>query len=202
MVQQFKQYYRTNEAQKQINVERARIQKDNNERLSRIRELETSLGNLRKQLDDPAINDSKKQTLFKEFQTKQQEGVALDRERRELATDPQHELAEMTAIYVARGVTHEVAAVVATQLMAHDALGAHARDELGISETLTAKPLQAALASAASFVVGAALPLAVTVFVAPDSLLDPAIAALVRCLREASAAPVGSFTLRSVITGF
>lgn len=83
MQELFKQYYRTNEAQKQINVERARIQKENNERLSRIRELETSLGDLRKQLDDPAINDSKKQTLFKEFQTKQQEGVALDRERRE-----------------------------------------------------------------------------------------------------------------------
>lgn len=83
MQELFKQYYRTNEAQKQINVERARIQKENNERLARIRELEENLGNLRKQLEDPAINDSKKQTLFKDWQTKQQEGIALDRERRE-----------------------------------------------------------------------------------------------------------------------
>ena len=68
----FKQYSRTNEAQKQINVERARIQKDNNERLARIRDLEENLGNLRKQLEDPAINDSKKQTLFKDWQGQQQ----------------------------------------------------------------------------------------------------------------------------------
>ena len=83
MQELFKQYYRTNEAQKQINVERARIQKDNNERLARIRDLEENLGNLRKQLEDPAINDSKKQTLFKDWQGQQQEGIALDRERRE-----------------------------------------------------------------------------------------------------------------------
>lgn len=83
MQELFKQYYRTNEAQKQINVERARIQKDNNERLTRIRELEDTLGKLRKQLEDPALNDSKKQTLFKEWQAAQQEGIALDRERRE-----------------------------------------------------------------------------------------------------------------------
>jgi outer membrane protein len=83
MQELFKQYYRTNEAQKQINVERARIQKDNNERLTRIRELEDTLGKLRKQLEDPALNDSKKQTLYKEWQASQQEGVALDRERRE-----------------------------------------------------------------------------------------------------------------------
>jgi outer membrane protein len=83
MQELFKQYYRTNEAQKQINVERARIQKENNERLARIRELEESLGKLRKQLEDTSINDSKKQTLYKDWQTQQQEGVALDRERRE-----------------------------------------------------------------------------------------------------------------------
>ncbi len=83
MQELFKQYYRTNEAQKQINVERARIQKDNNERLARIRELEENLAKLRKQLEDPALNDSKKQTLFKEWQMQQQEGIALDRERRE-----------------------------------------------------------------------------------------------------------------------
>jgi outer membrane protein len=83
MQELFKDYYRTNEAQKQINVERARIQKDNNERLARIRELEENLGKLRKQIDDPSLNDSKKQTLFKDFQMQQQEGIALDRERRE-----------------------------------------------------------------------------------------------------------------------
>ena len=83
MQELFKQYYRTNEAQKQINVERARIQKDNSERMAKIREVETSLGKLSKQLEDPAINDSKKQTLFKEWQAQQQDGIALDRERRE-----------------------------------------------------------------------------------------------------------------------
>jgi outer membrane protein len=83
MQELFKQYYRTAEAQKQINVERARIQKDNNERLARIRELETNLGNLKKQIEDPSINDSKKQALFKDWQMQQQEGIALDRERRE-----------------------------------------------------------------------------------------------------------------------
>jgi Skp family chaperone for outer membrane proteins len=62
MQELFKQYHRTNEAQKQINVERARIQKDNNEHLARIRELETNLGNLKKQIEDPSINESKKQT--------------------------------------------------------------------------------------------------------------------------------------------
>ena len=83
MQELFKQYYRTNEAQKQINVERARIQKDNNERLARIRDLEENLANLRKQLEDPTAADSKKQSLFKEWQMQQQEGIALDRERRE-----------------------------------------------------------------------------------------------------------------------
>ncbi len=83
MQELFKQYYRTNEAQKQINVERARIQKDNNERLARIRELEDSISKLRKQIEDPSLADSKKQTIFKDLQTQNQEGNALDRERRE-----------------------------------------------------------------------------------------------------------------------
>ena len=83
MQELFKQYYRTNEAQKQINVERARIQKDNNERLARIRTLEEQLETLGKQLEDPTIADSKKQELFKDRQVKLQEGIALDRERRE-----------------------------------------------------------------------------------------------------------------------
>lgn len=79
----FKQYHRTNEAQKEINVERAKIQQNNNERLETIRTLEEELQGLRKQLDDPSISDKKKQDLFKNFQMKTQEGVALDRERRE-----------------------------------------------------------------------------------------------------------------------
>ena len=83
MQELFKQYFRTNEAQKQINVERARIQKDNNERMAKIRDIETALGKLSKQLEDPSINDSKKQALFKDWQAQQQEGIALDRERRE-----------------------------------------------------------------------------------------------------------------------
>ncbi|RYD21895.1 MAG: OmpH family outer membrane protein [Verrucomicrobiaceae bacterium] len=83
MQELFKQYYRTNEAQKQINVERARIQKDNNERLARIRELEDSIGKLKKQIEDPALADSKKQAVYKDLQTQNQEGNALDRERRE-----------------------------------------------------------------------------------------------------------------------
>lgn len=83
MQELFKQYHRTNEAQEQINVERAKIQKDNNERLTRIRELETNLENLKKQIEDPSVNESKKQELYKDWQMQQQEGIALDRERRE-----------------------------------------------------------------------------------------------------------------------
>jgi outer membrane protein len=83
MQQLFKEYHRTNTAQKDINIERSKIQKENNERLTRIRELEAELQGLRKQLEDPSISDKKKQELFKGFQAKTQEGVALDRERRE-----------------------------------------------------------------------------------------------------------------------
>ena len=109
------------------------------------------------------------------------EKADLAREKAELAKNPAAELRELTAIYGARGITPELAVRVATQLSNHDALGAHARDELGISTTLSAKPLQAALASAISFAVGAALPLGVaalvpmqnvTVWVASASLLS------------------------------
>lgn len=89
------------------------------------------------------------------------EAAELVRERAELESDPAAELRELTAIYVARGLEPALAAQVARQLTAHDALSAHARDELGITDTLGARPVQAALASAASFAVGAALPLAV-----------------------------------------
>ena len=102
------------------------------------------------------------------------EKADLSREQAELQTEPAAERRELTAIYVARGLAPALALQVATQLMTHDALGAHARDELGISATLTAKPVQAAWASAASFAVGAALPLAVTALVPYPSLL-PAV---------------------------
>lgn len=98
------------------------------------------------------------------------ERADLDRERKELAADPVQEQAELAAIYVGRGLDAVLASSVATQLMAHDALGAHGRDELGISETLTARPVQAALASAGTFSVGAVLPL-VIVFLVPLSAL-------------------------------
>ena len=83
----------------------------------------------------------------------------MARERRELATDPDAELAELAAIYVARGVDPATAAIVAEQMTAFDALGSHARDELHITETTTARPVLAALTSAATFTAGAALPL-------------------------------------------
>jgi VIT1/CCC1 family predicted Fe2+/Mn2+ transporter len=83
----------------------------------------------------------------------------LERERHELAHQGEHERSELTSIYIARGLQPELAREVADQLMAHDALGAHARDELGIFESQRARPVQAAIASAATFAVGAAVPL-------------------------------------------
>ena len=100
------------------------------------------------------------------------ENADLNRERVELAADPDHEHAELTAIYVARGLEVNLAKEVATQLTAKDALGAHARDELGISDTLSARPVQAALASAAMFAVGAALPLLLVVVVPSPMLVS------------------------------
>ncbi|HBE81965.1 MAG: VIT family protein [Blastocatellia bacterium] len=89
------------------------------------------------------------------------ENADLERERRELAADPEHELTELAGIYVARGLEPGLAQEVARQLTEHDAVGAHARDELGISETLSARPIQAAVFSAVSFALGALLPLGV-----------------------------------------
>jgi len=103
------------------------------------------------------------------------ETADLARERKELATDVAAERRELASIYVQRGLEPTLAEQVAVQLMAHDALGAHARDELGISAALTARPVQAALASAASFTAGAALPL-VVIAVAPASLLGVVVA--------------------------
>lgn len=99
------------------------------------------------------------------------ERADMDRERKELAAAPEHEHAELAAIYVGRGLDAELAAKVATQLTAHDALGAHGRDELGISDTLAARPVQAALASAATFSVGAALPLLIVLLVPVSALM-------------------------------
>lgn len=89
------------------------------------------------------------------------ERADLEREKKELETDPDHELAELAGIYRRRGLDTATAAEVAKQFMAHDALAAHSRDELGISEQLAARPIQAALTSALTFSVGAALPLLV-----------------------------------------
>ena len=99
------------------------------------------------------------------------ESADIARERRELATDPVGERAELTGIYVKRGLTPELAAQVTEQLMAHDALGAHARDELGLSEITAARPLQAALASAGAFALGAILPVLVVVL-APTAMIS------------------------------
>jgi outer membrane protein len=83
MQELFKQYYQTADAQDLINVERAKINQDNEERLKRIREIETNLESLKKQVEDPSVNESKKQSLVKNFQLQQQEGIQLDKERRE-----------------------------------------------------------------------------------------------------------------------
>ena len=99
------------------------------------------------------------------------EHADLALERTELAENPAHELIELTNIYVRRGLAPELAHAVAVQLTAHDALGAHARDELGITEALRARPLQAALASAAAFAAGAALPIA-AVLLAPAARMQ------------------------------
>jgi VIT1/CCC1 family predicted Fe2+/Mn2+ transporter len=102
------------------------------------------------------------------------EKAELELERAELKTDNKGEHKELTAIYVARGLDPALAKQVAEQLMVHDALGAHARDELGIYETFRARPMQAALASAGSFAVGASMPLLVTVL-APAVGLIPLV---------------------------
>ncbi len=103
------------------------------------------------------------------------EKADLDRERGELAADIEHEHKELAAIYVDRGLDPELAKQVAVQLMAKDPLAAHARDELGISHTITVRPIQAALTSAVTFAMGAALPL-LTVVVSPVAQLIPLVA--------------------------
>ena len=136
------------------------------------------------------------------------EQADLARERVELRTDDAGEQKELTAIYVGRGLEPALAEKVANQLMAHDAIGAHARDELGISETLRARPIQAALASAGSFAVGAAMPLIVTaaapaaslsLFVAGTSMLF--LALLGALAARAGGAKVAPSTIRVTFWG-
>jgi len=104
------------------------------------------------------------------------EAADLAREREELATQPEHELEELTGIYIKRGLTHALAKQVAVELTAKDALAAHARDELGIVEAMNARPVQAAVASACTFAVGAALPLFIAFFASTINIV-PFVAA-------------------------
>ena len=105
---------------------------------------------------------------------KDTEQADLKREREELRTDPQAELDELAAIYVARGVDSQTAEKVAEQMTAHDALGAHARDELGITEVFVARPIQAAAASSAAFVCGGIIPVLVAGLLSPQATI-PAV---------------------------
>lgn len=125
------------------------------------------------------------------------ESAALNEERLELANDADGEHRELAAIYVRRGLDLPLARQVAAKLMSHDALGAHARDELGISEITTARPLQAAFASALSFAVGAALPLVVVaLYAGPNLAVAVAFAALAAlALLGALAAATGGANL-------
>jgi vacuolar iron transporter family protein len=125
------------------------------------------------------------------------EQADLARERRELATEPKAEQAELTNIYVKRGLTHALARQVADQLMAKDALAAHARDELGLSEFTAARPLQAAVASALSFAVGAVWPVIVAI-VGPQGWLSTLVtvtALILLAVLGAVAARVGGATM-------
>jgi len=108
---------------------------------------------------------------------KDTEKADLERERAELEQDPKREHAELAQIYVARGVDSDTASRVAEQMMAHDALGAHARDELGVSDMTAARPVQAAIASAGTFAMGAAMPLVVAAL-APNGAVIPAVASI------------------------
>lgn len=110
------------------------------------------------------------------------ERADLAREAEELRTDPDFERAELAAIYAARGVEPGLAAQVAAQMMAADALGAHARDELGLSDTMSARPFQAAFASALTFSAGAAAPLLVALLVPAEAIIVGVFAASLLCL--------------------
>ncbi|MDZ4308532.1 VIT family protein [Allopontixanthobacter sp.] len=130
------------------------------------------------------------------------ENADVDRERRELRDQPEFELDELAAIYAQRGLAPDLAREVARQLTMHDALGAHARDELGISELTTARPLQAALASAGTFAVGAALPMLLVLAAPADAIVSSVIAAsliFLAALGFMGARVGGSPTLKSIV---
>lgn len=125
------------------------------------------------------------------------ESADIEKERQELITNPEHELEELTSIYVSRGLDIQLAKQVAEKLMMTDALGAHARDELGISETFRAKPLQASIASALSFALGALVPM-MTVFIVPTDLVtkvSSAIAVLTLFILGGTAAYLGGASI-------
>lgn len=130
------------------------------------------------------------------------EHADLERERGELAADHEHEHRELAEIYIGRGLSPGLAEQVAHELMAHDALGAHARDELGIFRMTRARPLQAALASAASFAVGASLPL-LTVMLAPGGWLMSSVVTMslvfLAVLGGLAAGAGGANTLRGAV---
>lgn len=136
------------------------------------------------------------------------ERADLARERQELAANPAQEHAELTAIYTRRGLDEALASSVATQLMRHDALAAHSRDELGISDTLAARPVQAALASAGTFAVGAALPLAMVPLLPAALLMWGLAGGSLLCLAllgflaaRAGGSPVGASVMRVTFWG-
>lgn len=136
------------------------------------------------------------------------EAADLAKERRELAEMPEFELEELTATYRGRGLSDDLARQVAEALTAHDALGAHARDELGLAEMHRARPIQAALTSAATFAVGAALPLLAAILLPLSKIpLGVSLAALVFLMllggvgAKAGGAPVGKGVLRVTFWG-
>jgi len=119
MQELFKQYYRTNEAQKQINIERAKIGQENNVRQARIRELEASLSTIRKQIEDPSLAEPRKQALMKDWQVQQNEGIALDRERNEFLNRRNRALNEKMVTRM-KGILEEIRKLVEEQAKADD----------------------------------------------------------------------------------
>lgn len=114
MQELFKEYYKTNDAQKQLNIERARIQKENNERLTRIRELDDELKTMRKQVEDPTLSDSKRQEIFEELKMKQQDGISLNRERQEYLQRRNQALREKMGQQM-KGILEEIRKLVEEQ---------------------------------------------------------------------------------------
>jgi outer membrane protein len=119
MQELFKQYYRTNEAQKQLNIERAKIGQENNVRQARIRELEASLSTIRKQIEDPSLAEARKQELMKNWQVQQNEGIALDRERNEFLNRRNRALNEKL-VQRMKGILEEIRKLVEEQAKADD----------------------------------------------------------------------------------